>query len=130
MPDWLNVGLWILQVVVALLFLLAGVGHTIQYERSRAKLAWISAVPKPAVNAIGVLELLAAVGVVAPMATGILPWLTPLAALGLALLMLGAIPFHIKRKEPKNAGIVAFQAVLALGVFVGRWPLLAALLGR
>jgi uncharacterized membrane protein YphA (DoxX/SURF4 family) len=123
MPDYLDLGLWALQIVVSALFLLAGYGHLIAYARTREKIAWIRDVPEPVVRAIGVAELAGAVGVVAPHATGILPWLTPVAAAGLALLMLGAVGFHVRRKEWGYVGLVGTQALLAAIVAYGRYVL-------
>jgi hypothetical protein len=68
------------------------------------------------VRVIGVVELLGAIGLILPAATGIAPVLTPIAATGLALTMVLAAATHIRRKEPSG---VAFNAVLfALAVFV------------
>ncbi len=58
------------------------------------------------VEAVGVLEILGALGVILPWATGILPWLTPLAAIGLGLTMVGAFLTHLRRKELVPMGIV------------------------
>ena len=65
---------------------------------------------------IGVGEILAAIGLILPALTGILPWLTPLAAVGLIILMISAVVFHIQRKEPLN--IVLNMVLLALAVFI------------
>jgi hypothetical protein len=50
-----------------------------------------------------------------------LTWLVPLAALGLTLLMLGAIVFHLMRREYPNIGLNAFLAVLSAVVAWGRF---------
>jgi hypothetical protein len=68
---------------------------------------------------IGVVELLGAIGVVVPMAMNIDPWLTPLAATGLAIAMLLAVVYHVRRKEPPMAPAVLMS--LALLVAVGRF---------
>ena len=60
---------------------------------------------------IGALELLGAIGLVLPAATGTLAWLTPLAALGLLALMVLAIPVHLRRDE---SSMVAVNVVVAL----------------
>jgi hypothetical protein len=49
------------------------------------------------------------------------PWLTPLAAAGLVLLMLGAIIFHVGRKEYPNIGLNAVLGLLALVIVWGRF---------
>jgi hypothetical protein len=65
--------------------------------------------PMPVVRFTAGCELLAAVGLLLPWATGIAPVLTPLAAAGLCAVMVGAAISHTRLKEPRN---VAFNAVL------------------
>jgi hypothetical protein len=60
--------------------------------------------------------MLGAVGLILPAVTGVLPWLTPLAAVGLALVMTFAVVFHLTRSEPRNA--VGNGLLLAVAVFV------------
>jgi hypothetical protein len=72
----------------------------------------------------GWIDLAGAVGIVLPQLTGILPWLTPLAALGLVALQVAAIVFHAMRGETKDT--VAMNVVLLVAsAFVawGRWDL-------
>jgi uncharacterized membrane protein YphA (DoxX/SURF4 family) len=69
-----------------------------------------------AVKAIGSLEVLAAVGLIFPAALDIAPVLVPLAAVGLVLLMVGAIITHLRRHEAQ--AIVVNLALLALAVLV------------
>lgn len=66
------------------------------------------------------MEIAGAIGLVAPAATGILPWLTPLAAAGLALLMVSAAIFHAARGEMQAIISNAVLFALAASVFVGR----------
>ena len=77
-----------------------------------------------AVKGIGALEVLGAVGLVLPAVTGIAPILSPLAAVGLALVMAAAAVVHVRRKETPVPPIVL--GVLALAVAVlrfGPYPL-------
>jgi hypothetical protein len=69
------------------------------------------------VKAIGVLEVLAAVGLVLPAATGIAPVLTPWAAVDVALLMAGASVVHYRRGELPFIGVTL--ALLGVAAFVG-----------
>ncbi|MCW5873549.1 MAG: DoxX family protein [Anaerolineales bacterium] len=85
--------------------------------------AWIKAVPKPLMAFIGVAEFAGALGLLLPMLTGILPWLTPLAAALLALVMLLAVLFHLPRKEYQSIGLNLFLLLLAAFVAWGRWSL-------
>ena len=115
--------LWGAQGLLALFFLAAGYGHAFRSVADLAKMraAWAADVPRARLRFIGAAEMAGAVGLVVPAATGIVPQLTWMAAAGLALIMLLAIPFHLKRKEP-----VAMQTVVALiagAVAVGRLAL-------
>lgn len=114
----MNVALWIVAGVLAVLFLASGV---VKVARSRAQLVaagqtWVDDVGAGAAKAIGGLEILAAVGLVLPAALGIAPVLVPLAAVGLALLMIGAMVVHARRHEVR--GIVVTVVLLALAVLV------------
>jgi len=77
---------------------------------------WVEDFSAGSVKAIGALEVLAAVGLVLPAATDIAPVLVPLAALGLVLIMVGAVITRLRRHEPK--AMVADLAYLALAGFV------------
>jgi hypothetical protein len=96
--------------VLAAMFAMAGVAKSTQpKEKLAARLPWVEDFSAGTVRFIGVVELLAAIGLVAPAATGILPVLTPLAATGLAIVMVLAMNTHRRRREP---GGIAFNAVL------------------
>ena len=113
----MNTAVWIVQVLLALAFFLAGLMKATQ---PRAKLAermgWVEGFSPNIVKGIGTLEVLGAIGVILPALTGILPWLTPVAAVGLVLTMIGAILTHIRRREPSM--IVVNGVLLAMAVFV------------
>jgi hypothetical protein len=71
---------------------------------------------------IAALETLGAIGVVVPAATGILPWLTPVAASCLAILMVLAAIFHLRRPgEGQNIVLNAILGILAVLVAYGRF---------
>jgi len=118
----MNVTLWILQVLLAAIF--AGSG-TSKISMSRQRLldtgqTGIAVYPMPVVRFTAACELLAAVGVILPWATGIARVLTPLAAVGLCLVMIGAATAHAKLREPRNVAINAVLFAMALTVAVGR----------
>lgn len=116
----MNVVLWIVQVLLGLAFLGAGSFKTFQYERAKTQMNWIPDVSRNLVAFIGIAELLGGLGLILPALTGTLTWLTPLAGAGLALAMLLAVGFHIRRSD----GQIAPSAVLfVLTAFVayGRW---------
>ena len=74
---------------------------------------------KPFMVFIGVCEIVGGLGLILPLALGIAPVLTPLAALGLAIIMVGAAAFHVQRKEPPIPAVVCL--VLCCFVVYGRW---------
>jgi hypothetical protein len=73
------------------------------------------------VKFIGTMELAGGLGVVLPALTGIAPILTPIAATGLALIMLGAVATHIRRREPAGVAVTGVLFVLAAVVAWGRF---------
>jgi len=82
----LNVAVWIVQVLLAVGFGMAGVmKSTAPIADLSAKMPWVSAVPEALVRFIGVSELVGAVGLILPAATRIRPGLTALAAAGLVV---------------------------------------------
>ncbi len=120
----LNLVLWIVQGFLALFFF--GVGIPKVIGRGTARWTGFSDLRRPLVIVIGVAEVLGAAGLVLPMATGIQPWLTPLAALGLAVIVLQASGFHLRADERLEALETALWASIAGVVAVGRWGLVAA----
>ena len=97
----MNIFIWILQGLVALFFILAGANKTFNYEKAKETLPWTKDYPKSFVLFIGIAELLGVIGLILPLAIDVLPIFTPLAAIGLAIIMLLATLFHIRRKEIK-----------------------------
>ncbi len=113
----LHVTLWVVQGLLAAFFLMAGINHGLKPIAEAAQSSpWITGVPVWLARFVGFAEIAGAVGVVLPAATRIMPWLTPLAAAGLAVIMVLAVPFHVMRGE---AGVVAFNIVpMLLAAFV------------
>ena len=119
-----NLILWTVQVFLALFFLAAGAPKII--GRGLEQWTGFSEMPRPLVILIGLTEVLGAVGLVLPMATGILPWLTPLAAVGLAIIVLMAAGFHIRADERLNALETTLWASIAAIIAISRWDLIAS----
>ena len=118
----LHIGLWVVQVLVGVLFLLAGLGHAVMpIDQLAAQNPWIGGAMGHFVRFIGVAELLGGIGMILPAATRIKPGLTPLAALGLATIMVLAAITHIARGEPQMIGINIVLGGLAAFVAWGRW---------
>ncbi|MFS8095974.1 DoxX family protein [Lentzea alba] len=113
----MNIALWIVQGLLAAMFLMAGITKSTQpLEKLSKQMPWVDDFSTPVVRLIGVSEFLAALGLVLPAATGIAPVLTPLAAAGLVVIMLGAIVVHARRKEVQ--GIVINVVILLAAAFV------------
>ncbi len=118
----MNIALWIVQGLLAVMFLMAGAMKISQpKEKLAAQMPWVNDFAPTVVKLIGLLEVLGAVGLVAPMLTGIQPWLTPLAAAGLALTMLGAMITHLRRGETPMIAVNAVLLLLAGFVAYGRF---------
>src|SRR5213593_2566039 len=122
--DMLNLVLWSVQGFLAFVFLAAGAPKII--GRGLERWTGFSDLPRPLVISIGLAEVLGAAGLVLPMATGILPWLTPLAALGLAIIVLMATGFHLRADERVNALETGLWASIAGVIALGRWDLVVA----
>jgi uncharacterized membrane protein len=115
----MNVFLWIVQGLLAAMFLLAGIAKLTQpRDKLTAQLPWANDFSTPVVRLIGLAELAGALGLILPAATGIATVLTPLAASGLAVIMLLAMAVHARRKEPLA---IAFDAVLLIAAVIVVW---------
>lgn len=117
----MNTALWIVQALLAALFLMSGSMKAFKpIDELAPKMPWVKEVPSWQVRFIGITQLLAAMGLVLPKLTGILPVLTPVAALGLVFTMASAAVFHLKRNEMQPIGINMVFLSMALFVAVGR----------
>lgn len=107
----MNIVVWVLQIFLAAAFLGAGMMKLVRPKPAlvSAGMAYAEDYSASAIKGIGALEVVGAIGLVLPALTGIAPILTPLAALGLALVMAGAVVVHARRKE-------SFVPALVLGV--------------
>ena len=120
----MNIVLWILQGLVALAFLFAGVHKVLQAERAAQRMG-LESNPVTARNLvlfIGGSEILGGLGLILPTLTGILPWLAPLAAICLGVVMLMALGFNVMHgkvmQSTSNVILLALVAIIAYGRFV------------
>lgn len=118
----MHVFLWILQILLALAFAGSGLLKLTQpKQKLTASMPWVEDFPGDRVKLIGGLEVLAAIGLILPGWTGILPWLTPLAATGLVVLMVLAFQTHRRRGESQAYPIVGALGVVAAFLAIFRF---------
>jgi putative oxidoreductase len=115
-------GIWILQGLLALVFLWHG---WLMVAPPAELVAIMNAQMAPGFRLfIGTAELLAAAGLILPGLTRILPWLTPLAAAGLMIVTASATTFHTFRGETSSAVTTAVLFVLLAFVAYMRWKVI------
>lgn len=115
----MNIVLWILQVLLAAQFLF----HGWLFLSPPANLVDVmNANFSPAFRIfLGIAEVLAAMGLILPSATRILPWLTPLAAAGVMIISGSAAVFHLFRGEISGAITTAILFIISVFVAYMRW---------
>ncbi|HEY2696675.1 MAG TPA: DoxX family protein [Pseudonocardiaceae bacterium] len=121
----MNIALWIVQGLLALAYLAAG---SIKVARPREQLVasgrfdWMKDTSDAGVKAVGAVEVLGALGLILPELTGIAPILTPIAAVGLVIVQIGAIRVHLVRNErqplPANVILLLLAAFVAIVRFI------------
>ena len=117
----MNIFLWILQAVLAAFFALSGLGKAFQSkEKVLVKAPVLEDYAPATIRFIGAAELAGAIGVILPFAVGIAPVLTPVAAVGLAVLMLLGALVHARRREGLGVAVTVVLAVLAAVIAFGR----------
>lgn len=108
------VAYWIIAGFLALFYLYSG---GVKVVRSREKLQpmmkWVDRAPMAGVRAIGVLEVLGAIGLILPPLTGIAPGLAIAAAVGFVLVQIAATILHVVRGESRQIGLNIALLILA-----------------
>ncbi|MBB6550421.1 DoxX family protein [Nonomuraea rubra] len=114
----MNVFLWIVQAVLAASFAASGLAKLTRPKGELAgRYSWMETYSQGTLRSIGVLEVLGAAGLIVPAATGIVPVLTPIAAAGLAVMMIMAAAVHLRRGEP--SGLLVTVVLFALAALAG-----------
>lgn len=117
----LNISLWITQVLLAALYLMAGSTKLFQPIEEIAKtLPWAAEMPSAMVRFIGLSEVLGGIGLLLPSILRTQPKLTVFAAIGLALVQLLATGFHISRGETSVIGMNFLFMAMAVFIAWGR----------
>jgi uncharacterized membrane protein YphA (DoxX/SURF4 family) len=114
----LNIGLWVAQALLAVAFIGSGMLKLVTpYEELARQMLWVQQSPAALIKFIGAVEVLGAIGLILPALTRIKPVLTPLAALGLLVIMVLAAGTHIAFDEAQMVvpniilgGLAAFVA--------------------
>ncbi|WP_208620026.1 DoxX family protein [Mycobacterium marseillense] len=123
MEGTVNIALWVVQGLLAFVYLVAG-GLKVVRPRERlvasGRLDWMKDHSDAAVKAVGAVEIAGALGVILPEATGIARILTPIAAVGLVIVQIGAMRVHLTRNERQPLPINVILLLLAAFVTVGR----------
>jgi uncharacterized membrane protein YphA (DoxX/SURF4 family) len=115
-----NYALWIVQILLALLFLWAGVTKLIT---PLEKLSGPAPMPGWFIRFLGFVEVLGGLGLVLPGLFRIKPWLTPLAAAGLLVIMAGATVITLTNGMANQVGLPVIAGLLLIIVLYGRWKL-------
>ncbi len=130
----MNIALWIAQILLAVTFLASG---AVKISQPKKRLiatgqTGVAPFPVPVIRIVAACELLAVPGLILPRLTDIAPVLTPLAAVGLAIVMVGAAISHSAllradltagrgRKESRNVAVNLSLLALSIFVAVGRF---------
>jgi putative oxidoreductase len=119
----------IAQGLLSLFFLLGGLRYLLLSVATLTKnesSKFLLDVPEPLIRFIGVAKIVGSLAIIVSTLTGLAPWSVPLAALGIALLMLCAGMFHLSRGEFSKLPLNGILLLLALLVVVGRWSWVVA----
>jgi hypothetical protein len=121
----MNIALWIVAGLLSVVYLFSGL---VKLVTPREKLGnmmhasqWVFDFSPGALKAIGAVEILGAIGLMLPALLDIAPDLVPLAALGLVLVMAGAVAVRLRRNEPRLALADLMYLLLAAFVVIGRF---------
>ena len=115
----MNLALWIITGLLAAVFLVAGANKLFIPQEKLARApggGWVNDFSAEFVKGLGAVEIVGAAGLILPAALGIAPVLVPLAAVGLATIMVGAAIVESRRRESTH--VLVNLAYLALAVFV------------
>ena len=114
----MTIAFWIVTGITALAFFGAGLMKTIRPVPAlrEAGMGWVDDFSVPSVKLIAIAEVIGALGLIVPPLTGIVPILSPIAAVCLAVIMAGAVVVHVRRKEPAVPAIVLTVLPIASAV--------------
>ena len=124
----MNIGLWILQGCLSLLFITFGYMKLVKSKdelKGLDTLHYVDDFSERNLKLIGILEVLGAIGLILPQLTGILPWLVTLSSFGLVITMLVAMIVHLRRGDgPKSVMINIILLLISSFITYGRFDLI------
>jgi uncharacterized membrane protein YphA (DoxX/SURF4 family) len=117
----MNALLWTLQVLLAAVFTVSGAA---KISRPKDRLiasgqTGVAPFPLPVIRVTALCELLGAIGIIVPRLVGTAQFLTPAAAVGFAIVMVGAIASHAYLREPRNVALTTLIFIAAVTVAIG-----------
>ena len=120
----MNIALWVTQILLVVVFGYSALIKGTQSIEQAVQLGMTGVVnvPLPVMRFTGYCEVLGVLGLIVPYGTGVLPILTPLAAIGLAMIMVLAARIHLGLGEPATAAGNIVLLAMCLFVAWGRWP--------
>jgi DoxX-like family len=118
-----NVVLWIVAALLAVAIAGSGVMKLVRTKEqlAGAGMGWTESYSGNQIRALGAVEVLAGIGLILPAALDIAPILVPLAAVGVGLIMIGAIVTHARRGEKQALPVTVILLILAIVVAWGRF---------
>jgi hypothetical protein len=119
----MNILLWIVQVVLALLCIAGGAFKILKIEDLQKNVAAMRALPRGLWTFLGAVECLAGLGLILPGATNMLPALTPIAAAAVAAESVLVSAFYINYRDFPPLSYSVAMAVMAAFISYGRFAL-------
>jgi uncharacterized membrane protein YphA (DoxX/SURF4 family) len=119
----MNILLWAGQALLAVVFAASGAAKSTQPKERLIAIGQtgVTPFPLPLIRFTAWCELLGVIGIVLPWLTGTARVLTPLAAAGFAVVMVGAITSHARLREPRNVALTTALLLIAVLVSIGRF---------
>ena len=119
----MNIALWVVQILLALIYGSAAFRKLFQLEKMRADQEWARRSSDGYIRFVAASQLLGVAGMLFPIPTDIFPWLTPLAAIGFCIIQILGAAWHIRLKEYKILPVNVFLFALSLFIVISRWGL-------
>ncbi len=117
----MNVLLWVLQVLAALVYAASGVMKVFMFDKVSDGVPSFGALPRRAWTALGILELVCTVGLIVPAVLAWHPGLTAVAASALAIESLVFVGVHVKYREVTPVAMSVGLGLLTAFIAYGRW---------